>query len=81
MLQADFTLLFLQNEDILHTKQHTQEQYVSDLSIDIIFKTKKCKIHYKKCPKNVLTDRQTHTQEDYCNPPPTLGLIIHVHAQ
>ena len=45
-LRADFTLLFVQNEDVLHTKQHTQEQYVSDLSIDIILKTKKRKIHY-----------------------------------
>ena len=38
-LRADFTLLFLQNEDVLRTKQHTQEQYVSDLSIDVILKT------------------------------------------
>ena len=22
----------------------------------------------------------THTQDDYCNPLPTLGLIIHVHV-
>ena len=25
----------------------------------------------KKC-----ADTQTHTQDDYCNPPPTLGLIM-----
>ena len=29
---ADFILLFLQNEDVLLTKQHTQERQVSDLS-------------------------------------------------
>ena len=58
-LWADFTLLFLQNEDIVHTKQHTQEathtgsnthrkqhtqeRYISDLSINAILKTKNAK--------------------------------------
>ena len=39
-LRAYFTFLFLQNEDVLHTKQHTQEHYASDLSIDVVLKTK-----------------------------------------
>ena len=60
MLRAFFTLLFLQNEDVVHAKQHIQEQYVSDMSIDTFLKAKNAKsnIIFFKCQKDV----QTHTQ-------------------
>ena len=61
-VRADFTLLFLQNEDVLHTKQHMQERYVNDLSIDAIIKTKNAKsiIIILKMSKKCV-DKQIHT--------------------
>ena len=67
-LLAVFTLLFLQNKDGLqHTYVHRHNVQV--ICPSILFG---CNIHYNSF-KNVQTC--VHTQEDYCNPLPTLGLI------
>ena len=61
--ELPFTLLILQNEDALHTKQ--QQRYASDLFIDIVLKTKNTKsiiIIFLKCPKNVHTHTHTNVQ-------------------